>query len=423
MAKERRDSKNRILEKGEYQKPDGRYMYRYTDSFGNTQFVYSWRLTKADRNPKGKHSDTCLRDLEKEIKKKISDGIDCSISKSASVNDYFELYMSQKKRLKPTTRANYRYKYDKYVRDTIGSKKISDIKYSDIKRFYNGLLESDGGMTATMLTIDTILNPVFRMAERDNCIRKNPVTGVATEIKNEVQYEYAHKKALTNSEQEALLSYIKGHECFKKWLNVIIFLLGTGCRIGEASGLTWDDCDMENNLLHIRRSLNYTPDERTRKYGWSVTTPKTKSGNREIPMLPEVREVLRQEKMRQLRDGVCGIEVDGVSGFVFTNRDGGILMARGFSAAVDRIVDGYNANELTLSKQEGRQPSFLPKITPHIFRHTFCTRLCENKVDAKVVQEVMGHADIVTTMNIYNTATTEFKKNEFEEIERKYKIM
>lgn len=423
MAKDRRDSKNRLLLKGEYQKTDGRYMYRYTDSYGNTQFVYSWRLTKTDRNPKGKHSDMCLRDLEKQIAKDIEDGINFSVSKSSTLNDYFELYMSQTRRLKKTTKSTYRQKYDLYARDTIGNQKIADLRYKDIKKLYNNIVHSDGGRTATMLTLDSVLNSVFKLAARDDCIRNNPAVGVAAELKAEIGYENTHKKALSKSEQDLLIKYIRGHTIYKKWLNMVIFLLGTGCRIGEACGLIWDDCDSKNDVIFIRRSLNYTPEEHSQKYVWSISTPKTKSGIREIPMLPEVKKLLNDERMRQMREGFTTTEIDGVSGFVFSNRDGKVVMPRSFSAALDRIVNSYNKDEELSSAEDGRDPEFMPAITPHILRHTFCTRLCENEVNTKVVQEVMGHANIATTMNIYNTATTEFKKSEFQQIERKYKIM
>lgn len=423
MAKERRDSKNRLLQKGEYQKSDGRYMYRYTDQYGNTQFVYSWRLTKTDRDPKGRHSDVCLRDLEKKIAQDIEAGINFAASKTNTLNDYFELYMSQKKRLKNTTRATYRHKYDLYVRETIGKRKVADIKYSDIKQFYSSIVTGDGGKAATMLTIDSVLCPVFKMAVRDDCIRSSPVTGVASEVKSEVNYEHEHKKALSKSEQGRLIGYIKGHAAYKKWLNMIVFLLGTGCRIGEACGLIWDDCDFENEIISIKRSINYTADEHSQKYVWSISTPKTKSGIREIPMLPEVKSVLLEEKIKQMRNGFNESEVDGVSGFVFSNRDRKVVMPRSFGAVLDRIIDSYNSDEEISAASDKRNPMFLPSITPHILRHTFCTRLCENEVNIKVVQEVMGHSNITTTMNIYNTATSEFKRSEFQEIERKYKIM
>ena len=78
---ERRDTRNRLLGRGEYQKSDGRYMYKYIDSNGNSRFVYSWMLTRTDRPPKGKHSDKCLREMEKEISRDVQDGIDIQKAK------------------------------------------------------------------------------------------------------------------------------------------------------------------------------------------------------------------------------------------------------------------------------------------------------------------------------------------------------
>lgn len=56
---ERRDNKNRLLQSGEYQRKDGRYVYKYVDHNGNDRYVYSWTLTQTDRAPKGKSSDKC----------------------------------------------------------------------------------------------------------------------------------------------------------------------------------------------------------------------------------------------------------------------------------------------------------------------------------------------------------------------------
>ena len=94
MAKERRDTKNRILEKGEYQKADGRYMYRYTDSTGETRFVYSWTLTQSGRPPKGVKPGLCLRELEKQIVKDAYDGINSFQAAKITLNDCWEQYIS-----------------------------------------------------------------------------------------------------------------------------------------------------------------------------------------------------------------------------------------------------------------------------------------------------------------------------------------
>ena len=69
MSEKRRDNKNRILRTGESQRKDGRYAYKYIDTFGKPQFVYSWKLVPTDKTPAGKRDDIALREKEKEIQK------------------------------------------------------------------------------------------------------------------------------------------------------------------------------------------------------------------------------------------------------------------------------------------------------------------------------------------------------------------
>ena len=74
------------------------------------------------------------------------------------------------------------------------------------------------------------------------------------------------------------------------------------------------------------------------------------------------------------------------------------------------------------AKAEGREPELLPHFSCHHLRHTFCTRFCENETNLKVIQEIMGHADITTTMDIYNEATKDKKIESFAGLEGKIKI-
>lgn len=75
MSGKRRDSKNRILRNGESQRRDGRYAFKYIDTTGKPQFVYSWKLEKTDKTPQGKRDDLSLREKEKQIMKAIDDEI------------------------------------------------------------------------------------------------------------------------------------------------------------------------------------------------------------------------------------------------------------------------------------------------------------------------------------------------------------
>ena len=87
----------------------------------------------------------------------------------------------------------------------------------------------------------------------------------------------------------------------------------------------------------------------------------------------------------------------------------------------EEIISSY-AKEKEEAKAEGREPELLPHFSCHHLRHTFCTRFCENETNLKVIQEIMGHADITTTMDIYNEATKDKKMESFAGLEGKIKI-
>lgn len=87
--------------------------------------------------------------------------------------------------------------------------------------------------------------------------------------------------------------------------------------------------------------------------------------------------------------------------FIFTNRFGNPHNPAAVNRAIKRIVDAHNAEEEIKAKKQKREPVILPRFSCHIFRHTFASRFCENETNVKVIQEVMGHADVSTTMNIY----------------------
>lgn len=419
---ERRDTKNRLLGKGEYQKSDGRYMYRYVDSKGNSRFVYSWTLTQTDRPPKGKHSEKCLRELEKEIAKDLQDEIDSFKAKKMTLNAFYEDYIEQKQELKTSTRTNYKYMYKKYVWDSIGRRKLPEIKYSDIKKFYNHLIREVGFKPNSMETIHTILHPIFATAVRDGYIRVNPTDGVMAEIKKSNDWEKPKRHALSVSEQEAFVEFTKSHSVYSHWLPLFTVLLGTGCRVGEIVGLTWDDCDFKNGIININHSLIYRPDEYTGKSGFYISTPKTKAGEREIPMFEAVRKALLNERMRQMREGFNQTVIDGYSGFIFSNRFNGVLSPHNINRAIERITRDYNVEESELAARQNREPLLLPHFSVHNLRHTFCTRMCENESNIKVIQEIMGHSDISTTMDVYNEATRDKKKESFASLEGKMKI-
>ena len=197
MYKERTDRKGRHLRHGEDQMPDGRYRYRYQDDNGLRHAVYSWKLLPADRLPAGKRCGISLREKEEQIERDRRDGIDALNARKLTLNQVFSAYLDSRPELKPTTRNNYRYLYRTYVSETLGKRKISAIRYSDIRQFYLTLLtegavirQRDGTAVrgrplkfGSVHLIHTILSPVFACAVRDDLIRKNPCPPAMKELR------------------------------------------------------------------------------------------------------------------------------------------------------------------------------------------------------------------------------------------------
>ena len=108
MSVKRRDKKNRVLRNGESQRADGRYAYKYIDSNGKPQFVYSWRLENTDKIPQGKRDDLCLRDKEKLIQKDKDDQI-VPNGGEMTVLELVKKYVNQKTGVRHNTEAIYNF--------------------------------------------------------------------------------------------------------------------------------------------------------------------------------------------------------------------------------------------------------------------------------------------------------------------------
>ena len=420
-VKKRKDTKGRNLKDGEMQLPDGRYKYQYIDAKGARKAVYSWKLLPTDRIPAGKRDSLSLREKEEEIAADNRDGIDGKAAGKITLNQMFEIYVSGKVNLKQSTRTNYLYMYQNYIYDTIGTRALKSIKYSDIIQFYNALIQEKGFKPNSMEIIHTILHPTFTLAVRDGYIRTNPTEGVMADIKKSHNWEKPKRHALTVAEQSLLICFLSQSEMYGHWLPMITTFLGTGCRVGELIGLRWQDIDFKNGTISINHNLIYRQQDNGHME-LHVTTPKTSAGCRTIPLLKEVREALQQERIKQLQTGGKSVTVDGYTGFIFTNRFGDVYTPFSINKAIDRIILAANAWEAERATEEQRTPVVIRHFSVHNLRHTFCTRFCENESNIKVIQEIMGHSDITTTMNIYAEATEQKKKEVFINLEGKIKI-
>ena len=147
MAGARKDNKGRVLLKGEsYREKDKRYQFKYTDSMGRTKYIYSKDIIT-------------LRKREEELLRNKVEGIDNEQAKRQTLNHLFDKYISTRPDLADRTRASYIYQYDAHVRETIGKRRVKDIKYSDILLFYITLMEEKKLSYGTIEHLQRELHP------------------------------------------------------------------------------------------------------------------------------------------------------------------------------------------------------------------------------------------------------------------------
>ena len=235
----RMDSRKRILRKGESQRKDGTYMFRITkDKKRHT--IYAPTLKE-------------LRLKEEEYFDNISKGLNVDKQK-IMLNDLAKVYLENKKKtVQQTTFYTMTITYNSYIRDKIGNIRLKDIKRSMIKGFYLDLLSGEKHLSvSTLARIDCILLPMLEMAVYDDIILKNPARGVIGEINRECGERPTKVCALNEDEQIAFINYVMNSAKHQNIKNLLIFLLGTGCRVGEALGIRWEDLDFKNNIISIR---------------------------------------------------------------------------------------------------------------------------------------------------------------------------
>ena len=402
----RRDSKGRVLRKGEsYRKQQQLYVYAYTDRLGKRQFEYSKSLTG-------------LREKEERLESNRLDRMDSYVVGKADINFVFDRYLSTKTEIRQTTKSNYIYTYDRYVRSGFGKRRIGDVLYSDVVLFYESILHQ-GLSVSTVDGIHTVLHPTFQMAVKDRIIRNNPTDGALAEVKR-TRRKADKRHALSLDEERAFLGFLDQEE-YRVWRPIFTVMFGTGLRVGELIGLRKCDVDMNDRSISVNHSIAYFKNrDRSMKCTYMVSKPKTEAGIRTVPMLDQVYEAFDEELRIQKQTGRhCIVEVDGLKEFIFCNRFGNIHNESGLNRAIKRIVDDYNALEEVRAKREKREPLRLPRFSCHVARHTFCTRLCENETNIKVIQSVMGHKDIQTTLDIYAEVSEKKKNSVFEDLNKK----
>lgn len=324
----------------------------------------------------------------------------------------FKLWVELKRGIKDSTFKNYIYMYEMFVMPTFGKKRVTQVQRSDVKRFYNGLVDQKILSISTVDNIHNVLHQVFQVAVDDNYIRQNPTDRMLKELRVAHGHEVVKRKALTFAQQELFLNYIKTEPKYRRWYPVFFIMANTGMRVGELTGLRWRDIDFENGIISVNHTLVYYNHRDELGTYYSINTPKTEAGCREIPMIAGVREAFEMEQEYQQTLGIQSIDrIDGYDDFVFVNRYGKVQHQGTLNKAIKRIMRDCN-DQILLTHDLDTDPVLLPNFSCHNLRHTFATRLCESGINVKVIQDVLGHVDISTTMDIYVDVMNDTKKRE-----------
>ena len=396
MSEVRRDNKGRKLFNGESQRKDGKYEYKYHDAWGKRKTVYSWKLTPTDRVPAGKRDDISLREKIKQIQKDLNSNITPD-GGNFTVLELVEKYISQKTGVRHNTRSNYNFVVNVIKKEAFGQKRIDKIKVSDAKEWLIKMQQIDGRGYSSIHTIRGVVRPAFQMAVDDDLLVKNPF---GFQLNTVVVNDSVTREAITRQQERDFLEFVKNDKHFCKYYDGIYILFKTGLRISEFVGLTKKNLDFENNRIIVDHQL-----QRTRDMKYIIEDTKTESGERMVPMTPEVKEAF-QRILANRKNPKVEPMVDGYSGFLFLDKNGRPMVALHWEKYFQHIREKYNK----IYRVQ------MPKVTPHVCRHTFCSNMAKSGMNPKTLQYIMGHSDISVTLNVYTHLNYDDAEEEMQKV-------
>ena len=381
MPEVRRDNRGRRLFNGESQRKDGKYEYKYLDAWGKRRTVYSWKLTSADRVPSGKRDDISLREKIKQIQKDLNSNI-VPNGGNLTVLELVQKYIRQKIGVRHNTRSNYNFVVNVIKKETFGKKRIDRVKMSDAKEWLIKLQQVDGRGYSSIHTIRGVVRPAFQMAVDDDLLLKNPFE---FQLSTVVVNDSVTREAITRQQEREFLEFVKNDSHFCRYYDGIYILFKTGLRISEFVGLTKKNLDFKKNRIIVDHQL-----QRTRDMRYVIEDTKTESGERMVPMTPEVKECF-QRILANRKNPKIEPMVDGYSGFLFLDKNDMPMVALHWEKYFQHICEKYNR----IYRIQ------MPKVTPHVCRHTFCSNMAKSGMNPKTLQYIMGHSDISVTLNTY----------------------
>lgn len=369
------------LPKGIMLRKDGRYIGRFK-YLGETYTVYGKTV---------KETQEKLDELKYETKHGLYEK-----ETNLTVDAWFKTWMEQYKELtvKKGTIKTYTCFYGNYIQDKLGRLKLKDVRPEHIQKLYNDM-HKQGLNRNTIEIVSIVLGGMYKQAYKNELISKNPVP-LAT-LPKETAYE--ERRVLSREEQKLFLEYAASSQ----YAPIFEFALSTGMRGGEIKALTWENVNFTKGTISVRHTLIKSGKE------YYLDTPKTNSSNRDIPMMENVRMLLKRQKVWQqenrLRIGEHWRPICGLENLVFTTNVGTPIDKEYLKNSIDGIVKNIN--------NEGIE---FEHITMHTFRHSFATRCIENGMNPQTLKAILGHSKLSMTMDLYAHVLPDKKEEEMRKI-------
>ena len=382
--------------KGLCQRKDGKYAARYTGKNGKRKEKHFLTLPEA-RN--------WLADMQYEDKHDVYNP-----SSEMTVDAWFEFWITNLiADLSPNTRRNYRGRYEYNIQPVIGTMQLGDVKPMHCKIVLNRMDATYAGSTIRQTYI--AMGTMFRAAVMNDMITKHPMDGVRytkpVRAANDIKF-------LTVEEQEIFLETAKRSHNYRQY----VLLLETGLRTSELIGLTWDAIDWKKRTLTVNKTLEY----RHKEGYWRAGPPKTATSYRTIPLTNRAYDVLKEcyderhsrkesETLSQILEYID--RRTGQTGYLLM-RD---LVFINYRTGEPAKNSSYDTHLYKLCDE-----AKIKRFCMHALRHTYATRAIESGMQPKVLQKLLGHASIKTTMDRYVHVTDTSLTNAVKQFERSTKI-